>query len=50
MDAGEDDELEGGVSGGAESRPEVRVVASELLAEEDGGHGTHLRVDEDCSS
>ena len=36
--------FERGLSGNVEARPEVGVVARELLAEEDGGHGARLKV------
>ena len=44
LDRGEEEGLEGGLGVRRESGPEVGVVAGELLAEEDGGHGACLLV------
>ncbi|PON64126.1 hypothetical protein PanWU01x14_126480, partial [Parasponia andersonii] len=44
LDTGQEYRLERGLRGGGEAGPEVGVVAGELLAEEDGGHGAALWV------
>lgn len=43
LNTGQENGFEIGLGGGGEAGPEIRVVASELLAEENGGHGSGLR-------